>query len=314
MRTPKIPNAILIPVLFLINIICWFYIYDDYNVNWVFIYPIYLILAIVFTFAAVFAFSKSKHNKGIILTAGITLLALFLVQRFMPMDNVEKRLVENYYGHLKQDVEILNEQDKAIRSQKVSIVLRDFQEDKDGFAKQVDKIEVYDKQNCIASYTLEEIIAEIDKLIPQAKKGIYKNIQFTDVNYIGFKKRGAFVRVNYQKNHVFFSYLLEANKDGFIWNKENYFNSGFELATKEKPNLFSEKDNKLIQKNILKNKTEEIVNVQIEGINKDKLLNQLKKANYKIVSDEPIILEIPFYEIANLSYFKEIIKMELKNS
>ena len=65
MRTPKFSRWVTIPVLTILNILAWLYIYDDYMMGWIVVYPLFMIVAAIFTIAAELAFGRDKKVKYI---------------------------------------------------------------------------------------------------------------------------------------------------------------------------------------------------------------------------------------------------------
>lgn len=117
-----------IPTIFVLNFLAWLYIYDDYLVSWVVVYPLFMIVVIAFTITAELAFGRDRQFKYIGLNVCGILLLTILAQRFFPMDKVELNLRENHLGHIKADVTELTPFDKAVRNKGFSIVVRDYDE------------------------------------------------------------------------------------------------------------------------------------------------------------------------------------------
>lgn len=299
LRTPKFSRWVTIPVLTILNILAWLYIYDDYMMGWIVVYPLFMIVAAIFTIAAELAFGRDKKVKYIGINVCTVLLLFIFAQKFFPMEQVETGLKENYWGHIKADVTQLPANAKAIRT--------------DGFSILSDSntLEVYKKGKLIDKITIPEAIEKIQQLIPQGKMGEYDTIVHRDVRYVGFKKKGGTLDLAFTKGYVEFRYELAANEQGFIWDGDKYRVGGITLANME--GLYGDETNKKIKKIILKGDLERIINVEITPKGTaEEAKDALAGLGYKIITEEPITVEIPFYEIANLSHEDFVQHFEIK--
>jgi hypothetical protein len=280
--------------------------------GWVFVYPLFMVVAAAFTITAELAFGRDNKVKYIGINVGIILLLLIFAQRFFPMEQFELGLKDNYLGHVKVDVQDLTPNDKAVRVNGVSIVARNLQEDQNGFQDNTEtSIGVYKDGKVLDEITVSEAAEKIQKIIPPEKQGEFNGVDFREVRYVGFRKKGGTLDLTFNKGYVTFKYQLIANEQGFIWESERYKAAGITLPKME--GLYGDETNKKIKDIILKGDKEQIICVEItiEG-DEDDALKDMEALGHKIISQKPVVVEIPFYEIANLSHLEYVQHFEIK--
>lgn len=311
MKLPRFSRWVTIPVLFILNFLAWLYIYDDYMMNWVIIYPLFMVIATAFTITAEMAFGKDRKFKYIGINICIVLLLLVLTQKYLPMEKIEAGLKNNYYGHIKADVTNLNVTDKAVRNNGLTIVARNFFENQELQLNDVERLEVYKNGKLIDEVTLEEAINKIQELIPSEKKGQYKNIFFHEVRYVGLKRKSGIISLKFTKGYVDFIYSLAADENGFIWEPARYKLGGLLLPRKD--NLYGSETNEKIKDILIKGDREQVITVEImvKG-NQEGVIVDLKNLGYEVINSNPVTVKIPFYEIANLAHEEYIEKFEIK--
>ncbi|NLW23631.1 MAG: hypothetical protein GXY91_00020 [Clostridia bacterium] len=309
MKVPRFSRNIMIPVLFILNLLAWLYVYDEYMMSWLFVYIIYMAVAIVFTISAQLAFGRNRNLKDIGINVCLVLLLLVLAQRFLPMDKIEQGLVDNYYGYIKIDAD-LAEDDKAVRSNDTTLVVRNYQEKAEG-SNQADKLEIFKEKKLIESITLSEAVDRISQLMTPLNQAEFNNIVVQDVRYVGVKKKGGLVSLIFEKGHVFFKYDLNFNENGFVWEKESYKFAGLKMPVRD--DLYDEETNKIIKEILLKGDPEKFVKVEIVVTkSKEDVLAELKNLGYNVIAEEPLTVNIPFYEIANLAHEEYIKSFSIK--
>jgi len=312
MKVPKFSRWVTIPALFILNFLAWLYIYDEYLMGWVVVYPLFMVVAAAFATAAEVAFGRDKQVKYIGINICVVLLLLILAQRYFPMEQMEHNLKENYLGHIKADVTDLTPNDKAVRINGFSIVARNYQENFNGQnINQAEILEVYKDGKLIDKITVSEAVQKIQEIAPQEKKGDYHTVLYSDVRYVGLKRKGGSVSLVFNKGYVDFKYYLTADKEGFIWNASNYTLGGISLPRME--GLYGDETNKKIKNILMKGDREGVITVELKTkVNKEETIENLKALGYEITNEEPLTVKIPFYEIANLSHQKFVEYFEIK--
>ncbi|MFZ5943105.1 MAG: hypothetical protein ACOYVD_03275 [Bacillota bacterium] len=311
MKVPKFSRWITIPVLLLLNIGAWIYVYDDYLMGWVVVYPVFMLIAAGFTTAAELAFGRDRKFKYVGINICIVLLLFIFAQKYIPMEKIENGLLNNYYGHVYADAQGLNPADKAVRNHGYTIVARNFNENRDPQANQVDILEAYKDGSLLDKVTLGDALAKVMEVVPKERQGEFSNIIFYDARYVGVKRKGGEINLLFQKGYVDFKYNLAADDGGFIWNSERYKFDGISLPAME--GLYGDETNQKIKEILMKGKAEQVISVQIsvKG-DQNAAMEDLKQLGYQITSVDPITVLIPFYEIANLSRVPHIKSFEIK--
>lgn len=311
MRLPKFSRWVTIPVLFILNFLAWLYIYDEYMMSWIIVYPLFILIATAFTISAELAFGKDRQIKYIGINICLVLLLLILAQKYFPMEKLEQNQRENYYGYIQADVNKLATRDKAVRINGFSIIAGNYRENAVSRVNEADTLEVYKDGKLIEKIAVTEAVNKIQGIVPQKKKADYYTILYQDVRYVGVKKKGGSISLVFNKGYVDFKYELEANGEGFIWDAEKYKLGSITLPEKE--GLYGDETNKKIKNIILKGDREQIVTVKVTSKGeKGETTEKIKAMGYKITSEEPLTVEIPFYEIANLSHQEYIEHFEIK--
>ncbi|KJS87284.1 MAG: hypothetical protein JM58_04745 [Peptococcaceae bacterium BICA1-8] len=311
MKVPKFSRWITIPVLLILNFLAWLYIYDDYMMGWVIIYPLFIVVAAAFTTAAEVAFGKDKQVKYIGINICIILLLLVFAQKYFPMEQIENNLKNNYYDHVLADVVELAPTDKAVRINGLSIVVRNYQDNSNTQVYKADALEVYKDGNLIDKITVSEAAAKIEEIVPLEKSAEYSTLLYNDVRYTGVKKKGGSINLVFAKGHVNFGYDLVANEKGFIWESDKYKFGGFTLPAME--GLYGDATNKKIKDILMKGDKEQLITVEVT-IQGDigEAVKSLKNMGYEVIAEDPISVRIPFYEIANLSHQEYVQFFEIR--
>lgn len=311
MKVPKFSPLITIPVLFTLNFLAWLYIYDDYMMGWVIIYPIFMLVITAFTITAEIAFGKPKRYKYIGINVCVVLLLLVLAQRFIPMDKIEQGLRDNYYAHVNADVS-LKAKDVAVKGNGVSIVARNFRENaaKDN-PNSVDEFQVFKNEEVIDEITLEEAIKKIVAMMSVDKKALFNDVYFIDVRYAGLKQKGGALGLSFLQGHVYFKYNLSADENGFIWDQTGYKFAGLEMPHKE--NLFDEESNKKFKQMLIRGEKEQIivVEIKVQG-EKSQAITTLQNQGYELIAEDPVTVKIPFYQLANLAYEEYVEQLKIQ--
>jgi len=311
MKVPKFSRWVTIPVLVILNFLAWLYIYDEYMMSWVIVYPLFMLVAAAFTTAAEVAFGKDKQVKYIGINICIVLLLVIFAQRFFPMEQIEHNLKDNYFGHIQGDVTELASTDKAVRVNSFSIVARNYQENLETHVNKASTLEAFKNGKLIEKITVSEAAAKIQEIAPQEKKADYYSVLHRDIRYVGLKKKGGNIYLVFNKGYVDFQYELAANEEGFIWNPQRYKLGGITFPKME--GLYGDETNKKIKDIILKGDKEQIITVEITSReDRGETIQDLRSMGYKITSEEPITVKIPFYEIANLSHQSYVKHFEIK--
>jgi len=311
MRFPKFSRWITIPVLIILNFLAWLYIYDDYMMGWVIVYPLFMVVATAFTIAAEVAFGKDRQVKYIGINICLVLLILIFAQKYFPMEQIEHNLRGNYYDHVQADVTQLAPTDKAVRINGFSIVARNYQDNINTQVNNADVLEVYKDENLIDKITVSEAAAKIQEIAPQENKAKYYSLLYNDVRYIGVKKKEGSISLVFAKGHVDFTYNLDANEKGFIWEPDKYKVGGLTLPAME--GLYGDATNKKIKNILIKGDKEQPITVEvtIQG-DKGDAVKDLKNMGYEVLTEDTILVKIPFYEIANLAHQEYVQYFEIR--
>lgn len=310
MKLPKFSRWITIPVLFFLNLLAWLYIYDDYMMGWLIVYPLFMAVALAFTIAGELAFGKDRKFKYIGINICIVLLLLIIAQKYLPMDKLEANLLKNYYGHIKADT-TLNPSDKGVRKDGYTIVARDYGED-DQSAQDMDIVlEVYKNGQCLDSIKVAKAVEKVQQFIPTTKQGEFTNLFFNETRYIGMKRKGGEIGLVFNKGYVDFIYKLTADSSGFIWDEKRYQVGSMTFPRME--GLYDDSTNRKIKDIFLKGDKEQLVDIElvIKG-DKTAAIESLQNLGYEIISQEPLTVKIPFYEIANLGHQSFVDFFEIK--
>ncbi|NLT95461.1 MAG: hypothetical protein GXW85_08020 [Clostridia bacterium] len=310
MKTPKFSRWVTIPAIFILNFLAWLYVYDDYMMSWIIVYPLFMVVAIAFTISAELAFGRDKKVRNIGINVGIILLLLIFAQRYFPMDQLESVLLDNYLAHIKADVQDLTPNDKAVRIEGgFSIVARNFEDNVNGQAQTI--LEVHKKGKLIDQITVTQAIEKIQEIIPQEKKGDFDAFNYNEARYVGLRKKGGNLNFTFTKGYVTFKYQLDANEQGFVWDPERYKGAGLTLPPME--GLYGDETNKKIKDILVTGDLERAVEVEItvKGDTGD-AVRSLEDLGYKIINEDPVTLQIPFYEIANVSRLEYVQHFEIR--
>ncbi|MFZ7103072.1 MAG: hypothetical protein ACOWWO_10540 [Peptococcaceae bacterium] len=310
MKVPKFSRWVTIPVLFILNLLAWLYVYDEYMMGWIIVYPLFMLAAAGFTIAAELAFGRDRKFKYVGLNICFVLLLLVLAQKYLPLDKIETNLQENYYGYLQADVS-LDSADRAVRNGGYTIVARNYENISVPPGEISGKLEVYKNGRLLDQITLEDAAAKIRGLTAVRKQGEFQEIRFIDVRYVGVKRKGGALGLIFKKGYVDFRYNLAADGNGFIWDEEHYQVAG--LTFPEMDGLYGDETNRRIKDILLKGDKEQLVNIELQIRNdKSSAKEELQRLGYGVISEEPLIIEVPFYEFANLGHLSFIKTLEIK--
>jgi len=236
---------------------------------------------------------------------------LIFAQKYFPMEQIENNLRNNYYGHVLADVVELAPTDKAVRINGLSIVVRNYQDNSNSQVNKGNTLEVYKDGNLIDKITASEAAAKVKEIVPTEKSAEYYTLLYNDVRYVGVKKKEGSINLVFTKGHVDFKYDLAANEEGFIWGPDKYKFGGLTLPAME--GLYSEATNKKIKDILMKGDKEQPITVEvtIQG-DKGEAVKDITDMGYVVITEDPVIVKIPFYEIANLSHQEYVQFFEIR--
>jgi hypothetical protein len=208
-------------VAYLVAITVWFYIWDQYEFEWIMVMPLYVIGVIIITSIIIWPFGRRWRVNLIGLVS--TVIIVFSSLHLYHLEAVTEVRNNNLNQHLTNKYNLSPHEDTAIEQSDYAIILRATSH------YGPHHVQVYNQMGSkIADYSIADLVKQLETILPNLDTLLYKDALIQPTLYHGLRKVSGYAELvfetrNTTDNQVHdYGYKLKFKDGKLILNKDLY--------------------------------------------------------------------------------------------